>query len=113
MHPIERVPQQSLELDDATGEVDQDRGQSGLSFQGGDVPDGGGGGAPEVVRGDPGTDRSATTRPRAGLSDRVVGEESDGPTCRTGMARPEGQNPGMGRGLGDQQWCFFTTPGMT
>ena len=30
-----------------------------------------------------------------------------------GMVRPEGQNPGIGRGLGDQQWCYFTTPGMT
>ena len=30
-----------------------------------------------------------------------------------GMVRPEGRNPGIGRGLGDQQWCYFTTPGMT
>src|SRR5512142_2040325 len=62
---------EALELDDAAGEADQDRSQGRRSFQGGDVPDGGGGGASHALRGDPGPDRSAAARPRDGLRDRV------------------------------------------
>ena len=57
-----------LDADDAAGEADQDRGEGRPSRQGGDVPAGGGGGAPGVVRGDPGSDRSAAS----GAEPRVI-----------------------------------------
>ena len=53
---------------DADGEADQDRGQGRPRRQGCDVPTGGGSGAPGVVRGDPGADRS-TAR---GAEPRVI-----------------------------------------
>ena len=61
-------PVQTLDADDAAGEADQDRGQGGPPRQGRDVPAGGGGGAPGVVRGDPGSDRSAAS----GAEPRVI-----------------------------------------
>lgn len=39
----------SLVVDDVAQEADQDRGEGGVSFQAGDLPDGGGGGAEGVV----------------------------------------------------------------
>ena len=59
-----------MELDDSAGEADQDRGESGLAIQDPDVPDGRGGRAPDVVRGDPGSHRFSATRSRDGLSVR-------------------------------------------
>ena len=59
-----------LDADDAAGEADQDRGQSRPPRQGRDVPAGGGGGAPGVVRGDPGPDRSAASGAEPGMSVR-------------------------------------------
>ena len=46
------------------------RGQGGLAFQGPDVPAGGGGRTPGVVRGDPGADRSTGSGAEPGMSVR-------------------------------------------
>src|ERR1039457_3975546 len=46
----------SLDVDDAVGETDQDRGEGGAPFWEDSFPDGGGGGAARVVSGHPGKD---------------------------------------------------------
>src|SRR5271155_3998016 len=46
----------SLDIDDAAGETDQDRGKGGAPFPENRLPDGGGGGAARVVPGDSGRD---------------------------------------------------------
>ena len=49
----------SLDVDDAAGEIDQDRGEGGSPFPEDHLPDGGSGGAERVVPDDFGTDWTA------------------------------------------------------
>jgi hypothetical protein len=58
-----------LDADDASGEADQDRGESREPCEGRHVPAGRGGGAALGVRGDPGSDRSTAGDSWSGLSD--------------------------------------------
>ena len=47
----------SLDVYDIAGKTDQDRGEGCAAFTASDLPDGGGGGSPRVVPGDPGENR--------------------------------------------------------
>ena len=100
-----------LDADDAEGEAGQDRGQGRPARQGRHVPAGGGGGAPGVVRGDPGADRWAARRRAPGDgSSRAGGERLEtggtGMVCREGceggwpMDEPKGAVGALGRASG-------------
>src|SRR5208337_2504496 len=73
----------------------------GTPFQDPDVPYGGGGGASEGVRGDPGPDRSAATCPGDRLSEREGGR---GATMRRQAGRGRHvPRSGIGRWRGDRR----------
>src|SRR5271163_2124965 len=55
----------SLDIDDAAGEIDQDRGEGGSPFPEDHLPDGGSGGAERVVPDDFGTDWTAEITSRS------------------------------------------------
>src|SRR5271168_2217579 len=61
----------SLDIDDAAGETDQDRGKGGAPFPENRLPDGGGGGAARVVPGDSGRDWAVA------IGSRVVRMKAD------------------------------------
>src|SRR5262249_40743193 len=88
-----------LVADDAAREADQDRGQGRPPREGPHVPDGRGGGAPEVVCVDPGSYRVSATRPRDGLRARGGVEsrcggnrDGDSPSRRSESWRREGSS---------------------
>ena len=96
-----------VDADHAAGEADQDRGESRPPRQGRHVPDGGGGGAPGVVRGDPGADRSTASdaEPRVIVhrGRMGVGGAEEGGWCRrevSATCRGTGRWGPLGRSAG-------------
>ena len=71
---------QALDVDYGAGEADQDRGEGRASRAARDIPDGGGGGAAEGVRGDPVSDTTNRSDLAEAHTDMTVSEPFVSPT---------------------------------